>query len=97
MPLLSVNADNLSQTNLKNIGNNENPKLRHSELDCARYLLMGKPMREIAEELLISPRTVETHIENIKNKLGCNKKSEVISKLLKRINPFLFFEEKNYE
>jgi len=53
------------------------------ELDCIRYLLLGNSMRETGDKLLISPRTVETYIENVKNKLGCNKKSELIAELLK--------------
>jgi LuxR family quorum-sensing system transcriptional regulator SolR len=53
------------------------------EMDCIKYLLLGNAAREIGEKLFISVRTVETYIENIKNKLGCNKKSEVITKLLK--------------
>ncbi len=87
--LISLDAFNLNQKRAqKCMGLNSNnralhnPALSQRELDCAKHLLMGKNMRETASELLISPRTVETHIENIKNKLGCNKKSEVISKLL---------------
>ncbi len=83
--IIPVDASFLSQNRLRNILNRRSTlvqsTLSERELDCAKYLLMGKPMREIAEQLLISPRTVETHVENIKNKLGCNKKSEVISKL----------------
>jgi LuxR family quorum-sensing system transcriptional regulator SolR len=85
--IIPVNADYLSQNRLKNIRNKNyytlgNTIFSDRELDCIKYLLMGKTMREISEKLFISPRTVETHLENIKNKLGCNKKSEAISKLL---------------
>ncbi len=63
--------------------NNSLDSLTIREIDCIKHIIMGKSMRETAQQLLISPRTVETHIENIKNKLGCNKKSEAISMLLK--------------
>jgi len=53
------------------------------ELDCIEHFTLGATIRETADKLLISPRTVETYLENIKDKLGCNKKSELISKLLK--------------
>jgi LuxR family quorum-sensing system transcriptional regulator SolR len=53
------------------------------EIDCIKKLLIGKTMRETADELFISPRTVETHVENIKNKIGCNKKSELIATLFR--------------
>jgi DNA-binding CsgD family transcriptional regulator len=53
------------------------------ELECIKYFLLGKSMREIGEQLFISPRTVETHLENIKIKMGCSKKSDLIPILLK--------------
>ena len=54
------------------------------ETDCIKHLLLGKTAREIGDTLFVSRRTVETHMENIKNKLGCNKKSEVIINLFKQ-------------
>ncbi len=68
----------LTQTPLLNLS-----LFSNRETDCIKKLLLGKTMREAAEELFVSPRTVETHMENIKNKLGCNKKSEVITFLFK--------------
>ncbi len=53
------------------------------ELDCIDQLLLGKTATEMAKILNISPRTAETHLEHIKNKLGCFKKSELITKLIK--------------
>lgn len=57
--------------------------LSKREIDCVKYFLAGATIRDTADKLFLSPRTVETHLENVKNKLGCNKKSEVITILLK--------------
>jgi|GEM_PF-5846480 len=35
-------------------------------------------MRDTAQVLHISPRTVETHINNIKQKLGADKRADII-------------------
>lgn len=56
--------------------------LSKRESACLFYLIRGKTAQEIASRLYISKRTVEKHLENIKNKLNCNKKSEVIEKAL---------------
>jgi DNA-binding CsgD family transcriptional regulator len=45
------------------------------ELDVLRLIADGKPDREIAETLFISPRTVTSHVTNILNKLGVNSRS----------------------
>ena len=37
-------------------------------------------MKEIARKLNISPRTVESHIEEIKLKMDCQTKSQLIKK-----------------
>lgn len=58
------------------------------ERDCIQGLLAGLSAREMADRLGLSPRTTEHHIENIKNKIGCSKKSELIDKLL-LLQPFL--------
>lgn len=51
------------------------------EREIARLLLRGVVMREIAVTLGISPRTVERHVDNMKTKLNCYRKSDLISKL----------------
>ena len=52
-------------------------KLTPRELECLRYLYEGYSVREIGKHLYISPRTVEKHIESIKNKLSCFTKSDI--------------------
>ncbi len=52
--------------------------LSKREKDCVFYLLRGKTAKEISKYMNISFRTVETHIQNIKNKLGCESRSDII-------------------
>ena len=46
------------------------------ENDVLRMLADGLTDREIAQALVISPRTVETHVSNILHKLGVRKRSQ---------------------
>lgn len=62
--------------------NIDNFKLSAKEMECLFYLIRGKTMREIAHLLYLSPRTIEFHIEKIKEKLGCRCKSELIEKAI---------------
>lgn len=48
------------------------------ELDCLRYLTKNYTFKEIGKYLALSPRTVETYINNLKDKLGCEKRSQLI-------------------
>jgi DNA-binding CsgD family transcriptional regulator len=54
------------------------------ELDCIVLLMQGYTFKMIASKLGISPRTVETYIENIKQKTGCFSKGELIKFLQKQ-------------
>ena len=51
--------------------------LSDRERDVARLLAQGLSNREIAETLVLSRRTVETHVANIFNKLGFNSRAQV--------------------
>lgn len=53
------------------------------ELDCIPLLLSGKTAFEISQCLQLSRRTVEHHLANLKDKLQCRTKSELIHQLLK--------------
>lgn len=48
------------------------------ELECIVYLISGNSIREIANKQKVSIRTIEKHIENIKDKSGYEKRSEII-------------------
>ncbi len=48
------------------------------ELDCLYELATGQTMKEIAKSIEISPRTVETHLNHVKDKLSLATKSDLI-------------------
>ena len=48
------------------------------ELEIVKQLADGKSQKEIATELFISPRTVETHKKNIQTKLAIDTTAELI-------------------
>ena len=53
--------------------------LTRRELQVLRLLAAGRNQRQIADELVISPRTVGTHIEHILEKLGVRSRSQAIA------------------
>lgn len=55
-------------------------KLIPSEKKLIMLLLFGLSAREISEQIYRSKRTVEHHIERIKDKMYCSSKSELIQK-----------------
>jgi DNA-binding CsgD family transcriptional regulator len=54
--------------------------LSKRESECLFYLVRGKTIKEIGAILGLSPRTVETHINHIKEKLNCHSTSQLIDK-----------------
>ena len=59
-----------------------NVYLTKREATCAYYLALGRNIREIALEILLSVRTVEFYIKNIKRKMRCKKRSQLVGLIL---------------
>ena len=57
------------------------------EMEVAELVLDRRTNREIAEELFLSTKTVETHIRNIFNKLGVSSRVEVARTLARARQP----------
>jgi predicted ATPase/DNA-binding CsgD family transcriptional regulator len=61
-----------TQTNKERFG-----RLTARERDVAARIAQAKSNREIAQELVVSERTVETHVANILNKLGFTSRAQI--------------------
>ena len=58
--------------------------LSERELDVLRLIALGYTNTEIAEQLLLSVRTVESHRAHVQRKLGMSKRSELVRYALER-------------
>jgi DNA-binding CsgD family transcriptional regulator len=54
-------------------------KLTKRQKDCLHYLVRGMTVKQIAQQLQLSPRTVGHYLEHIKNKLKCSTRAELIT------------------
>ncbi len=73
----------MSRKNEKNLNrivlvNNKNVILSERQFQCLSLVSIGKSSKEIAKILNLSFRTVDTHIEAVKVKFDCRRRSEVI-------------------
>lgn len=59
-------------------GQHEGTYLTGKEASCVRWVIQGKSAKEIARLENIQSKTVERHMENIKNKLCCQKQTQLI-------------------
>lgn len=57
-------------------------KLTKRQIECIYYLLRGCTAKQIGSVLHISCRTVESYLDDVKTKLRCNNRSELINKLI---------------
>lgn len=66
--------------------------LSKRQSQCLYHLLRGKSAASIAKILGLSPKTVEYYIDEIKNKMHCSTKAELIEKSIDKgfidVNPF---------
>lgn len=78
----NTNQDFMSQTEVKRFSISTNTGvifISRREVECMRHLSTSKTVKEIAREMDLSPRTVESYLKNIKNKLSCSNKLELIN------------------
>jgi predicted ATPase/DNA-binding CsgD family transcriptional regulator len=54
------------------------------ELEIAELVAMGMTNQEIAQQLIISTRTVESHVNHIKTKLGLSRRAHIVAWALGR-------------
>ena len=52
------------------------------EAECAYQLAQGKTLREVAQTLSLSIRTIEYYMKNMKAKLKCRTRSELVGKIM---------------
>lgn len=62
------------------VGKRTRYTLSKREQECLFYILRGKSAKEIGRILNLTPRTIEHYIENIKYKLNCRTKVDLIIK-----------------
>ncbi|MFK0007839.1 LuxR C-terminal-related transcriptional regulator [Paenarthrobacter sp. NPDC090520] len=62
----------------------KNAKLTSREAEVAELLGEGKSNKEIAAELVLSPRTVESHVEGVLRKFGLRSRAQVAAVLARQ-------------
>lgn len=80
-PLCPVNNDEYLNQLTSSFHSSSRFKLTPRQLQCAQLILNGQTIKEISTQLNLSHRTIETYINNIKSKLYCKNKTELIIKL----------------
>jgi DNA-binding CsgD family transcriptional regulator len=83
----------ISQVKIKRYVVNNMPKkqyLTQRELNCIARLANGESIKDIAKSLSLSPRTIETYLNNAKAKLGAKNMIEMITKIVK-LAPHLIY------
>ncbi|GAH80743.1 unnamed protein product, partial [marine sediment metagenome] len=65
-------------------GKTDFEQLQPRELEVIKLAAKGMSNKEIARELFISERTVQTHLVNIFRKLGVNSRTQAVLDALKK-------------
>ena len=72
----------LSEVVAKELVLDKNLIFTKREIDVIQCLVQGKTAKEAGQFLFVSPRTIETHINHIKDKLSVRTRSALIGRLL---------------
>lgn len=57
------------------------------ERDIARLVTHGMTNKEIARELILSPRTVDHHVENLRRELGARNRAHLAAIVVREGEP----------
>lgn len=68
----------ISQVELKS---NNLSFLTQREKEIGSLLVQGRTTEEVADDLCISPKTIRVHVANLKKKLGCKSRTDLILQL----------------
>jgi predicted ATPase/DNA-binding CsgD family transcriptional regulator len=79
-----LSPDELMDELLRDADHRHSSPLSSRELEIADLVAGGLTNREIAERLYISPRTVESHVDHIKAKLGFARRARIVAWALDR-------------
>lgn len=55
-----------------------NKYITQREFDCLNLMAKGKQIKEIARDLMLAPRTIESYLNNIRTRLGCRSRSQLM-------------------
>jgi DNA-binding CsgD family transcriptional regulator len=86
-PLISSPLDNdllekfLKETPINKFYLNQHNPLTQREMTCLIKTIKGKTAKEIGKDFNISSRSIEKHLDNIKIKMKCNSRREMIEKI----------------
>jgi predicted ATPase/DNA-binding CsgD family transcriptional regulator len=79
-----LSSDELMDEALREVDHSGSGPLSSRELEVAELVAQGWTNREIAQRLIISARTVESHVEHIKAKLGFARRARIVAWALNR-------------
>jgi non-specific serine/threonine protein kinase len=81
-----LSSDQLMDEALRTADHGPTCPLSSREQEIAELVATGLTNREIAERLIISTRTVESHVEHIKAKLGFGRRARIVAWAHDRVN-----------
>jgi predicted ATPase/DNA-binding CsgD family transcriptional regulator len=81
-----MSSDELMEEVLRDRDRGRTSPLSSRELEIADLVAQGLTNREIAQRLVISTRTVESHVDHIKAKLGFDRRARIVAWALNQVN-----------